>query len=115
MIERLSQSAVEWEQFGHSPNQLWNERRLLDVELLTIEPQLLTERAQRFLIESQRHSRSGLRTRRGVMVGLLLLPLLALLLTWQYQNADEQRRLRETAEQSETWHARHQLVTASRQ
>ena len=101
VIERLSQSAAEWEQFGHSPDQLWNERRLLDVELLTIEPQLLTERAQRFLIESQRHSRSRLRTRRGVMVGLLLLPLLALLLTWQYQNADEQRRLRETAEQSE--------------
>ena len=101
VIERLSQSAAEWEQFGHSLDLLWNERRLLDIELLTIEPQLLTERAQRFLIESQRHSRNRLRTRRGVMVGLLLLPLLALLLTWQYQNADEQRRLRETAEQSE--------------
>ncbi|MBL9043673.1 MAG: protein kinase [Myxococcales bacterium] len=101
VIERLAQAAAEWERLGQSPDLLWNERRLLEVELLSIEPQLLTERSQHFLTLSQRQSRSRQRTQRGVVVGLLLLPLLALLLTWQYQTAAEQKRLRETAEQSE--------------
>jgi len=101
VIERLTVAASEWHQLGESPDLLWNGRRLLEVELLGIEPPLLTERAQRFLHESQTQRHRRQQIRRGVIGALLLLPLLAMLLTWQYQTATEQRRLRQTAEQSE--------------
>ncbi|MBL8636305.1 MAG: protein kinase [Myxococcales bacterium] len=101
VIEKLEQAATEWQRLGRSSDLLWNDRRLLEVELLTVEPAQLSEPAKQFLSESQRHSRSRQRTRLGVTAGLLLLPLLLLLLSWQYQTAKEQQTLREAAEQSE--------------
>jgi serine/threonine protein kinase/WD40 repeat protein len=101
VIEKLMQAATEWQRLGRSSDLLWNDRRLLEADLLHIESAQLSELSQQFLHDSQRHSRSRQRTKLGVTTGLLLLPLLALLLTWQYQTAKEQQALRETAEQSE--------------
>lgn len=101
VVERLSQAATEWQRLGHVQELLWDERRLLEVELLSVEPRILTDLAQRFLAESQRHSRKRQRDRRGIIAVLLLLPLLVVLLSWQFHTATEQRRLRVAAEQSE--------------
>ncbi len=101
VIERLAQAAAEWQRLGQSQELLWDERRLLEVELLSVEPHQLTDLAQRFLAESLSHSRKRQRTRRGVIAALLLLPLLVVLLSWQFHTATEQRRLRLAAEQSE--------------
>lgn len=101
VIERLLQAATEWQRLGRSSDLLWNDRRLLEADLLHIESAQLSELSKQFLQDSQRHSRSRQRTKLGVTTGLLLLPLLALLLSWQYQTAKEQQALRETAEQSE--------------
>lgn len=101
IIDKLGQAATEWQRLGRSSDLLWNDRRLLEVELLSVDPTQLPALSQQFLDQSQRHSRSRQRTRLGVTAGLLLLPLLLLLLSWQYQTAKEQQSLREVAEQSE--------------
>ena len=101
VVERLSQAASEWQRLGQLQELLWDERRLLEVELLSVESHMLTELSQRFLAESQRNSKRRARTRRGIVAVLLLLPLLIVLLSWQVHTATEQRRLRRAAEQSE--------------
>ncbi|MFO0579667.1 MAG: protein kinase [Polyangia bacterium] len=82
VVQRMESAAAEWERLGRARDALWNERQLVEVDVVRVPPGELTQRGREFLARSRANVRQHKWYQRSVGLGVVTLLMALSVVYW---------------------------------